>query len=246
MELQKRYARHLVLDGIGESGQKKLLSCAVLVVGAGGLGSAVLPYLAAAGVGKIGICDGDRVELSNLQRQVIHTTFSVGRPKVLSAAERLRSINPDAAVELYDFRLDHENAPSVLSGYDAVVDCTDGFASKYLVNDVCVAAKKPFVHGGVLRFGGQVMSCIPGKTPCLRCVLGDPPAYAQTCSEVGVLGAAVGVIGAVQAAEAIKLVTGAGEPLFGRIFTVDTLNMTSRVASGFERDPDCPVCGPVG
>ncbi|MBQ9545259.1 MAG: HesA/MoeB/ThiF family protein [Clostridia bacterium] len=242
MELEKRFARHLVLDGIGESGQKKLLSSSVLVVGAGGLGSAVLPYLAAAGVGRIGICDGDRVELTNLQRQVIHTSFSVGQPKVLSAAKRLKEIYPDVRVELFDFRLDLSNAPSVLSGFDAVVDCTDGFGSKYLVNDVCVRERKPFVHGGVLRFGGQVMTCVPGETPCLRCVLGDPPAHAQTCAEVGVLGAAVGVIGSIQAAEAIKLITGAGEPLFGRILTVDTLSMTTRVTGGFVRDPGCPVC----
>ena len=243
MELEKKYARHLVLEGIGEAGQKKLLSSSVLVVGAGGLGSAVLPYLAAAGIGRIGICDGDRVELTNLQRQVIHTAFSVGEPKVLSAAKRLREINPSLVTELFDFRLDAENAAAVLAGYDVVVDCTDGFGSKYLVNDVCAAEGKPFVHGGVLRFSGQVMSCVPGETPCLRCVLGDPPQNAQTCAEVGVLGAAVGVVGCIQAAEAVKLLTGAGEPLFGRVLSIDTLSMNTRVTSGFERDPSCPGCG---
>ncbi len=243
MELASRYAGHLVLEGLGESGQKKLLASSVLVVGAGGLGSAVLPYLAAAGVGRIGICDGDRVELTNLQRQVIHTTFSLGQPKVLSAARRLREINPGVEVEIFDFRLDRDNAPAILKGFDAVVDCTDGFGSKYLVNDVCVSAKKPFVHGGVLRYGGQVMSCVPGETPCLRCVLGDPPQNAQTCAEVGVLGAAVGVMGTLQALEALKLLAGFGEPLFGRVLTFDGLTMNTRITSGFVRDPDCPACG---
>jgi len=243
-DIAQRYARHLVLKEIGLEGQKKLLSSSVLVVGAGALGSAALTYLACAGVGKLGICDGDRVELSNLQRQMIHGASSVGELKTVSARRRIAELAPWIETRLFDARLDEYNAAEILSGFDFVLDCTDSFESKFLVNDACVINGKPFCHGGAVRFGGQVMTCVPRRTPCLRCLLGGVPSRKESpsCQEVGVLGAVTGVIGSIQALEAIKYITGAGKPLLGRVLTFDGLASSARVTGPVGRDPGCAVC----
>ena len=239
----KRYSRHFALKEIGVSGQKKLLSSKVLVIGAGGLGSPVIMYLAAAGVGTIGIADGDTVDVSNLQRQIIHNEKSVGVPKTVSAKRTAESIAPDVNVVIHEGPVTAENIMDIISQYDFIVDCTDRFETKFLINDACVLAKKPYSHAGVVRFGGQAMTYVPGKGPCLRCLMGDVPKDAPTCREAGVLGAAVGVIGSVQALEAVKYITGAGDLLCGRVLTFEGLEMKVRVHNMPYSDPDCPVCG---
>lgn len=219
-----RYSRHLLLDGIGQEGQARIAQGKVLIVGAGGLGSPVALYLAAAGVGTIGIADGDTVDLTNLQRQVIHTTDDVGMAKVESAARKMRSINPDVkVVEINEF----VNKPTLMklaADYDIVVDATDSYKSKYTINDACVEAGKPFIHGGVLRYEGNVFTHVPG-TADFRAIFGDEPtsAHVPTASEVGVLGTVVGVIGTIQATEVIKWLTGTGELLTDSILTFDAL-----------------------
>jgi len=240
----ERYARHIVLREIGYAGQKKLAAAKVLIVGAGGLGAPAALYLAAAGVGTLGIADDDAVELSNLQRQIIHAAADVGRKKVDSAAEKLRALNPGIEVRTYPARLTAANAAALIAPYDLVLDGTDNFAAKFLINDACVMAKKPYVHAGVLRFEGQVMTVIPGAGPCLRCVFGEPPADGGglSCGEAGVVGAAVGVIGALQALEAVKLITGAGEPLVGRMLMFDGLSATFRTVELPPRGDGCAVC----
>lgn len=242
---RERYARHFVLREIGPEGQERLHRAHVLIVGAGGLGSPAAMYLAAAGVGSIGIADGDTVSLSNLQRQILHAASPLGTPKALSARSALEKINPDVEVTAYPVRLTPENLPDILPKYDFVLDCTDGFASKFLINDACVLFGKPYCHAGALRFEGQVMTYVPGKGPCLRCLLGDVPPRkdAPTCAEVGVLGALTGVIGALQALEAVKYLTGCGELLIGKIFSFDGLTMRSHLTEVPQRSPDCPVCG---
>ncbi len=238
-----RYARHLVLKEIRQEGQEKLLASKVLVIGAGGLGSPVIMYLAAAGVGTIGIADSDRVDLSNLQRQIIHNTDSVGKLKTLSAKNTALGINPDINICIHDVYVTADNINEIISPYDFVIDCTDSFETKFLINDACVRAKKPYSHGGAVRFEGQAMTYVPGKGPCLRCLMGDVPEYTQTCRMTGVLGAAVGVIGSVQAMEAVKYITGAGELLCGKVFSFDGLTMKIRVHNMPNPDPACPVCG---
>ena len=220
-EQVERYARHLILKGVGVKGQKRLLASSVLIIGAGGLGSPAALYLAAAGVGHIGLVDGDVVDMSNLQRQIIHTTARVGAPKVESAATAIRALNPD------------------------VTDATDNFAAKFLINDACVLAGKPYIHAGVVGFAGQVMTVIPGEGPCYRCIFRDLPAAGEipTCKEAGVLGAVVGVIGSLEATEAVKLIAGVGEPLVARMLTVDALTMNIRRVPLPKHVPDCPVCG---
>lgn len=219
-----RYSRHLLLEGFGQEGQRKLAEGKVLIIGAGGLGSPVALYLAAAGVGTIGIADGDTVDLTNLQRQVIHTTDDVGMAKVESAARKMRSINPDVkVVEINEF----VNKPTLMklaADYDIVVDATDSYKSKYTINDACVEAGKPFIHGGVLRYEGNVFTHVPG-TADFRAIFGDEPtsAHVPTASEVGVLGTVVGVIGTIQATEVIKWLTGVGELLTDSILTFDAL-----------------------
>ena len=243
-EQLERYSRHIILKDIGVKGQKKLAAAKVLIVGAGGLGSPAAMYLAAAGVGKIGIADADRVDLSNLQRQIIHTTNDLGKPKVESAAETIKAINPDVEVETYDEFLYSKNILPILSDYDFVLDGTDNFAAKFLINDACVIANKPFSHAGILRWGGQLMTVIPHESPCYRCVFENPPpkGAVPSCREAGVVGAMAGVVGTLQALEAIKYITDAGELLTGRILFVDALTMDFRTVRISHPRNDCAVC----
>lgn len=234
----ERYLRHIVLDEIGGKGQERLLASSALVIGVGGLGSPAASYLAAAGVGRIGIVDGDRVEPSNLQRQILHHTPDLGRPKVESAAEKLRAINPDCEIETHPFFLDHRTILPLVERYDFVLDCTDGFPVKFLINDACVLAGKPFSHAGVLRWEGQTMTCLPERSASFRCVFRAPPPpdSVPTCAQAGVVGAVVGVIGCVQAAEAIKHLLGAGDLLENRLLVFDALRMRTRTVA-VRRDP---------
>lgn len=241
-ELQ-RYSRHILLKDVGVEGQERIRRGRVLVVGAGGLGAPVALYLAAAGVGTIGIADGDRVELSNLQRQVIHFTPDIGRLKVDSAAEKLRRLNPEVRVETHAERLTADNARDIIGGYDFIVDGTDNFAAKFLINDACVMEGKAFSHGAILRFEGQTFTHLPG-TACYRCIYGEqPPAGAvPTCAQAGVLGAIAGMLGTIQAAETLKYLTGAGELLTNRLLTFDATTMDFRKVRMMRRDA-CPLCG---
>ena len=239
----KRYVRHFALKEIGISGQKKLLSSKVLVIGAGGLGSPAILYLTAAGVGTLGIADADTVDCSNLQRQIIHTTAAIGMPKTLSAEKAAKALNPDIIIKRYDDPVTSENITSIITEYDFILDCTDRFETKFLINDACVLAQKPYAHAGAVRFEGQAMTYVPQEGPCLRCLMGDVPHDAATCKEVGVLGAAVGVLGSIQALEAVKYLTGAGELLCGKILTFDGLTMNMRVHSVPHADRECAVCG---
>ncbi|HEU4721050.1 MAG TPA: molybdopterin-synthase adenylyltransferase MoeB [Gemmatimonadaceae bacterium] len=242
-ELQ-RYHRHLILPEIGEEGQRRLKAARVLLVGAGGLGSPAALYLAAAGVGQLGVVDADDVELSNLQRQVLHDTASVGTPKVDSAAARLRAINPHVEITAHHVRLSSANAMALLGSYDVVVDGSDNFQTRYLINDACVLLDKPNVYGSVLRFEGQASVFSSGDGPCYRCLFREPPppGLVQNCAESGVLGVLPGLIGVVQAAETIKLITEIGEPLAGRLLLVDGLRMRFRTID-VARDPECRACG---
>jgi molybdopterin/thiamine biosynthesis adenylyltransferase len=238
-----RYSRHILLQDVGVEGQERISSGKVLVVGAGGLGSPVAFYLAAAGVGTIGLIDGDVVDLSNLQRQIIHFTADVGRPKVTSAKEKINQLNPDVEVVTYPSRLTAENAQEVIRDYDFVVDGTDNFPVKFLINDACVITGKPFSHGGILRFEGQTLTYLPGA-PCYRCLFHSPPPpnAVPTCSQAGVLGAIAGMLGTIQAAEALKYLTGVGELLTGKLLSFNAKTMTFR-AINTKRSEQCPVCG---
>jgi molybdopterin/thiamine biosynthesis adenylyltransferase len=240
-----RYARHIVLPGIGGDGQRRLREAKVVVIGAGGLGSPAAMYLAAAGVGTLGIVDFDRVELSNLHRQVLHDTGDVGRAKVDSASDRLHDLNPHVDVVAHRTMLSSENAIDILDAYDVVVDGTDNFPVRYLVNDATQLLAKPLVYGSVSQWEGQATVFLPGpETPCYRCLFPEPPppGTVPSCAEAGVFGALPGIIGSIQAVEAIKLVVGAGEPLTGRLLLYDALR--NDVATVRLRwDPDCPVCG---
>ena len=226
------------------SGQKKLMNGSVLIIGAGGLGAPAAMYLAAAGVGKIGIVDADVVDLSNLQRQIIHTTADVGRPKVESAAETMRAINPDVEVVTYHEFISSANIMDIIKDYDFVLDGTDNFPAKFLINDACVMADKPFSHAGILRFKGQLMTVIPHQSPCYRCVFKTmPPKDAiPTCKQAGVIGAMAGVIGSLQALEAVKFLTGAGELLTGKLLTFDALTMKFHTVKLPPRGDGCAVC----
>ena len=240
-----RYSRHIILPKIGAAGQRKLLDAKVLCVGAGGLGSPVAMYLAAAGVGKLGIVDFDRVDLTNLQRQLLHDTDDVGRPKVESAAERLAGINPDVEVVPHDTMLTSENAFEILGGYDIVVDGSDNFPVRYLVNDATQMLGKPLVYGSIYQFDGQASVFLPGQeTPCYRCLFPQPPppGSVPSCAEAGVFGVLPGIIGSIQAVEAIKLITGVGDPLVGRLLLFDALEMEFTTVK-LRWDPECPVCG---
>ena len=239
-----RYSRQLVMPEIGPEGQEKLLSSKVLIIGAGGLGSPAALYLAAAGVGTIGLVDKDEVDLSNLQRQILHSTETLGIPKVESAAARLRSLNPDVNVIEHRLFISENNIDSLIAPYDFVVECTDSFDAKYLINDACVRASKPFCHGAVIRFYGQVMTILPGKGPCYRCAFRKPPEpeKALDAKKLGVLGAIPGVIGCLQALETIRFLTGSGELLTGRLLTFDGLDMYFQTIP-LKKDPNCAVCG---
>ena len=242
-ELQ-RYHRHLILPEVGDAGQRRLKAARVLLVGAGGLGSPAALYLAAAGVGQLGIIDADDVELSNLQRQVIHGTADISRAKVVSAEHRVRALNPHVEVVTHRTRLTSSNAMELLANYDVVVDGSDNFATRYLINDACVLLEKPNVYGSVLRFEGQASVFSSGDGPCYRCLFREPPppGLVKNCAESGVLGVVPGLIGVIQAAEAIKLITGIGEPLVGRLLLVDALRMQFRTID-LAKDPGCVACG---
>jgi adenylyltransferase/sulfurtransferase len=239
-----RYARHLILDGVGPGGQRRLKQSRVLVVGAGGLGSPVALYLAAAGVGTLGIADFDVVDVTNLQRQVIHGTSDVGRPKLESARDRIGEINPHVRVEPHATRLTSADAREVVRAYDVVIDGTDNFPTRYLLNDACVLEDKPNVYGSILRWEGQASVFWAGHGPCYRCLFAEPPppGMVPNCAEGGVLGVLPGIVGSIQAAEALKLLLGGGEPLLGRLLLFDALRMKFREMR-LRRDPDCPVCG---
>lgn len=240
----KRYSRHILLPEIGGKGQKKIKAAKVLVIGTGGLGSPVAYYLAAAGVGTIGIIDDDVVDLSNLQRQILHSTPDLGRPKVISAKEKLEAINPEIKVIAYQQRLNASNVLEIIKEYDIVVDGTDNFSTRFVTNDACVLANKPFVHGGILQFFGQVMTIIPGEGPCFRCVFHEPPPEGSvpTCQEAGVVGALPGTIGTIQATEVIKYIIGAGKLLVGRMLMYEALDMTFREVK-LLRNEECAICG---
>ena len=239
-----RYARHLSLPGVGEAGQRRLKAARVLVVGAGGLGSPAALYLAAAGVGTLGLVDFDAVDVSNLQRQILHGTSQVGRPKLDSAAARLRDLNPHVTLRPVAARLTSANALEILTDYDVVVDGSDNFPTRYLVNDACVLLDKPLVYGAIFRFDGQAAVFDARRGPCYRCLYSEPPPpeVVPSCAEGGVLGALPGIIGSIQAMEALKLVTGVGEPLVGRLLLLDGLAMRSRELT-VRKDPACPLCG---
>ncbi len=240
----ERYSRHILLKDIGIEGQQKLFDAKVLIVGAGGLGSPIALYLAAAGVGTIGIADADTVDISNLQRQVIHFTCDLRRAKVESAAEKMRAINPDVTVRTYHEFLLATNIRPILGGYDFVIDGTDNFAAKFLINDACVLERIPFSHGGILRFDGQTMTVIPGQSACYRCVFHAPPPHGSvpTCSQAGVLGAVAGMLGTIQAVEALKFITGAGTLLTDTLLSFDAKTLDFRKIK-FKRNPRCPICG---
>ncbi len=243
-EQRTRYDRHLILDGVGETGQQKLLDAKVLLIGAGGLGSPAALYLAAAGLGTLGIIDPDTVDASNLQRQILHDADGVGRPKVESARAHLTALNPDVKVEPYLDRLTADNAVDVMSGYDLVIDGADNFPTRYLVNDAALHLRVPVVHGSIFRFEGQATVFTPYDGPCYRCLFPQPPPpeLAPSCAEAGVLGVLPGIIGSIQAMEALKLVIGIGDTLTGRLLTYDALDQSFRTLR-FDRDPACPACG---
>ena len=240
-----RYARHLALPGVGEDGQERLKAARVLVVGAGGLGSPVALYLAAAGVGTLGLVDFDGVDVTNLQRQVLYGTGDVGRPKLEAAVARLSDLNPGVRVIPHALRLSAENALDVLAAYDVVADGTDNFPARYLVNDACVLLGKPDVHASVSRFDGQASVFWAAKGPCYRCLFEEPPPadLVPSCAEGGVLGVLPGLLGTIQATEVLKILLGVGEPLVGRLLLVDALRMEMRTIATL-KDPACVVCGP--
>ncbi len=243
-EQLKRYSRHIVMDAVGVEGQQKITEAKVLVIGAGGLGSAVLLYLSAAGVGNIGIADADVVDLTNLQRQVIHFTPDVDKPKVISAKEKITKLNPHVVVTTHHSFINPENILNIIKDYDFVVDGTDNFFAKFLINDACVIAGKPFLHAGVLRLDGQMMTVIPGKSACYRCVFTDPPPpdTVPSGSQAGILGAVAGVFGTLQATEILKLIIGQGDLLTNRLMIFDALGMEFRSIQVKKRKT-CQVCG---
>lgn len=242
----ERYSRHIILKEVGAKGQKKLLNSKVLIIGTGGLGAPAAMYLAAAGVGTIGLVDFDKVELSNLQRQIIHLTKDVDKYKVLSGKETINEMNPDVNVRTYQEWVSAANIADIITDqdYDFIIDGTDNFPAKFLINDACVLLKKPFSHAGIIRFQGQTMTYVPGQGPCYRCVfVSPPPADAvPTCKQAGVLGVMGGVIGTIQATEAIKYILGVGELLTGSLLTYDALHMDFRKVALAHR-PGCGVCG---
>jgi sulfur-carrier protein adenylyltransferase/sulfurtransferase len=241
----KRYSRHLIIPDVGMTGQKRLKNAKVLVVGAGGLGSPALLYLAAAGVGTLGVIDFDVVDESNLQRQIIHGQSDIGRPKALSARDSIKEVNPYVDVIVHEEALTTDNVIEIFSGYDLIVDGTDNFATRYMVNDACVLLGKPYVWGSIYRFDGQASVFWADYGPCYRCLYPEPPppGMVPSCAEGGVLGVLCASIGSIQVTEAIKVLTGIGEPLVGRLMVYDALEMNYR-SLNIKKDPDCPICGP--
>jgi len=239
-----RYSRHLIMPEVGVEGQEKLKEASVLLIGTGGLGAPLCLYLAAAGVGRLGLVDFDVVDFTNLQRQVIHGTKDVGRPKLQSATDRIADINPEVQVDGYETRLTSENAMDILRNYDIVIDGTDNFPTRYLVNDACVLLGKPNVYGSIFRFEGQASVFDATRGPCYRCLYNEPPppGLVPSCAEGGVLGILPGIIGLIQATEAIKLIIGKGTPLIGRFLRFDALEMKFQELK-LRKDPNCPICG---
>lgn len=239
-----RYSRHILLPEVGGKGQKKIAKSKVFLVGAGGLGSPAALYLAAAGVGTIGLIDSDQVDLTNLQRQVLHHTPDVGRPKVLSGKEKLTALNPDVNVVMYEERLTAHNALKLISEYDVIIDGVDNFPAKFLINDACFFADKPLVHGGILRFDGRVTTIVPRKSACYRCVFKTPPppGLVASCQEAGVIGVLAGLIGTIQATEALKLILGIGRPLIDRLLDFDA-RLTQFREIRVRRNQNCALCG---
>ncbi len=238
-EQKERYKRNIMLPGVGDKGQLTLLESSVLIVGVGGLGSPAALYLAAAGVGRVGIIDGDRVDISNLQRQILHSTGDIGHRKTESAAERMRAINPDVEVWTCSSNLSVDNAVAIVGDYDFVIESTDNFKGKFLVADACHLAQRAYSHAGITEFSGQTMTVIPGKTACYRCVFQEPPPPSFV---TGVMGVTPGVIGTIQATEAIKFLLGIGELLTDRLFVYDSLSLRPRTVP-VERDRRCRLCG---
>jgi molybdopterin/thiamine biosynthesis adenylyltransferase len=245
-EQLERYSRHIILKEVGSAGQRKLMDGKVLIIGAGGLGAPAAMYLAAAGIGVVGIADADDVDLSNLQRQIIHATSDVGKAKVLSAKETIGAMNPDVEVVTYKEWVDSSNIAEIIGDrdYDFIIDATDNFPVKFLINDACVLLKKPFSHGGIIRFAGQLMTYVPGAGPCYRCAFNEPPPsnMVPTCRQAGVLGVMGGVIGTLQATEAIKYLLGLGELLTGYLLTYDAIGMSFRKVK-LGANKRCRVCG---
>jgi molybdopterin/thiamine biosynthesis adenylyltransferase/rhodanese-related sulfurtransferase len=241
----QRYARHLIMPEVAMDGQKRLKASRVLCIGAGGLGSPLTLYLAAAGVGTLGLMDFDTVDVSNLQRQILHTTADIGRPKLDSARAKLEALNPDLNVNSHTERVDPSNALELFGQYDVIVDGTDNFPTRYLVNDACVLLGKPNVYGSIFRFDGQASVFFPPHGPCYRCLYPEPPPpdLVPNCAEGGVLGILPGLIGVVQATETVKLLLGTGRPLIGRLLLYDALEMTFREMK-VRKNPKCPICGP--
>jgi adenylyltransferase/sulfurtransferase len=239
-----RYSRHLIMPEVGMEGQKRLRAASILLIGAGGLGSPLGLYLAAAGVGRLGLVDFDVVDFSNLQRQILHFTSDVGRPKLQSAREKLLAINPEVKVDLYETRISSENALDLMRPYDIVIDGTDNFPTRYLVNDACVLLRKPNVYGSIFRFDGQASVFAPPQGPCYRCLYPEPPPPGEvpSCAEGGVLGILPGLVGCIQATEAVKLILGKGTPLIGRLLLYDALEMKFQEFK-VRRNPKCPMCG---
>ncbi len=242
-EQLERYSRHIILQNVGIEGQQKIMGGKVLIIGAGGLGAPAAFYLAAAGVGTIGLVDGDVVDMSNLQRQIIHFTPDLGKPKVVSAQEKIAAINPEVKVVTYQERVYAKNVGDIIKDYDFIIDGTDNFAAKFLINDACVLGGKPFSHGGILRFDGQTMTYVPGEA-CYRCLFENPPPKdaVPTCSQAGVLGAVAGMLGTIQAAEALKYFIGQGKLLTNRLLIFDALNMHFRTMD-VKKNSECPICG---
>ncbi|WP_137283819.1 SAMP-activating enzyme E1 [Halorussus salinisoli] len=238
-----RYSRHIIMDEVGPEGQQSLLDAAVLVVGAGGLGAPIIQYLAAAGVGTLGVADDDEVELSNLQRQIIHGNDDVGRPKVESAADFVADLNPDVTVRTHEVRVEPDNVAGLIEDYDFVVDATDNFRTRYLVNDACTLSGTPFSHGAIYKFEGQVTT-FTTEGPCYRCLFPEAPPEGMVadCASTGVLGVLPGTVGCVQATETVKYLLDEGELLDGRMLFYDAMDMTFEEVE-FRRNPDCPVCG---
>ena len=240
----ERYSRHIILPEVGGSGQQKMLEARVLLLGAGGLGSPAAYYLAAAGIGNLGIVDFDQVDLSNLQRQIIHSTERIGMLKTESAKKTIQALNPDVNVTLYNEKMDSSNIMSLIKDYDYVVDGSDNFPTRYLVNDACVMKNKTLIHGSIYRFEGQVTVFKPGDGPCYRCLYPEPPppGMVPNCQEGGILGVLAGVIGNLQVVEVLKLILGIGKPLVGKLLIYDALNTEFR-SLRLRRDANCPICG---
>lgn len=239
-----RYSRHILLPEVGGKGQKKIAKAKVLLVGAGGLGSPAALYLAAAGVGTIGLIDSDVVDLTNLQRQILHHTSDIGRPKVVSGKEKIAALNPDVIVKTYEERLTAGNALKIFSEYNVIIDGVDNFTAKFLINDACFFSDKPLIHGGILRFDGRVTTIVPRKSACYRCVFKTPPpaGLVASCQEAGVIGVLAGIIGTIQATEALKLILGIGRPLTDRLLDFDAKKTLFREIK-VKRNPHCALCG---